>query len=252
MLPTGFYWVRWRVADHRGIGINVKEMWSRIMDIIVKTLLAVETLGVSNVPRPIWKNSCLRLGNPGKMAWNLPGEIHVDATVIWPRKNRYHSIHSRMLWIRDCLFERWGIVCMGFLKRFFDAHPKFCENWSNRNKSLRCFFEEHHKNQPDSQVYLSKEPKKNPIYWMILRLETNPPEVLSRPAISSATKESCIHEQSCFELYGFDVLVDEHLKPWLLEAPEILEKNASPRKSRWFFFFEKKKWNRIEVGVDLY
>lgn len=73
MLPTGFCWVRWRVADYRGIGINVKEMWSRIMDIIVKTLLAVETLGVSKVSRPIWKNSSLRLGessqNGLKFSW---------------------------------------------------------------------------------------------------------------------------------------------------------------------------------------
>jgi len=59
------------VADHRGIGINVKEMWSRIMDIIVKTLLAVETLGVSNVPRPIWKNSCLRLGESSQNGLKL-------------------------------------------------------------------------------------------------------------------------------------------------------------------------------------
>ena len=35
--------------------------------------------------------------------------------------------------------------------------------------------------------------------------------------ILQSIKKTCIHKSNCFELFGYDVLIDSDLKPWLVE-----------------------------------
>lgn len=51
------------------------------------------------------------------------------------------------------------------------------------------------------------------IYDIILKLL-----ILGEYGITKAIKNKSVNQKNCFEVYGFDILIDSELKPWLLEV----------------------------------
>lgn len=37
-------------------------------------------------------------------------------------------------------------------------------------------------------------------------------------SIFNTTKKTCIHNSNCFELFGYDIMIDSDFKPWLIEV----------------------------------
>jgi hypothetical protein len=42
--------------------------------------------------------------------------------------------------------------------------------------------------------------------------------IASVPTVTSLSKSHCKYRHTCHELFGFDIFLDQHLKPWLIEV----------------------------------
>jgi hypothetical protein len=54
----------------------------------------------------------------------------------------------------------------------------------------------------------------------------------SLPAVTLAALQVVINDKHCFELYGFDVIIDSDLQPWLIEV------SSTKRLLAWSGFVE--------------
>ncbi|KAL3144286.1 hypothetical protein ABBQ32_004051 [Trebouxia sp. C0010 RCD-2024] len=60
-----------------------------------------------------------------------------------------------------------------------------------------------------------------------------------------AVQQVVTQDKHCFELYGYDILVDEALKPWLIEV------NASPSLSTDTVADHQLKWGLVQDALAL-
>jgi len=89
-----------------------------------------------------------------------------------------------------------------FVKSDNLEHDDSCSKWS-----LSAFCSYLEQINTDMDLFWSR------IYDIIIK------SILStEDAISQATKNICIHRTNCFELFGYDILIDSDLKPWLVEV----------------------------------
>ncbi len=67
--------------------------------------------------------------------------------------------------------------------------------------------------------------------------------VITRSLLS--VQQTIIQDKHCFELYGYDILIDSHLKPWLLEI------NASPALTGDVLQDYELKYNLVQDTVNV-
>ena len=67
-------------------------------------------------------------------------------------------------------------------------------------------------------IYLDKKGIDHHKIWHLIKDIVVKTIICGESAVNSMVKQNCKGRYSCHELFGFDIILDSHLKPWLLEV----------------------------------